>query len=146
MDPARDRRRYQRQQVLLPLRVTEKEPTGRILFQGDTVNVGAGGVYFRTLNWHEMQVGMPVHVIIDIPPEMFQLLPFGGLRGFGEIVRIERPLAEDGKGKPDGRAHHPCGVALRMTTRLRFDPDLHLPRFEAPKTKSNWPSDSARPQ
>ena len=112
---------------MLPLRVMEKEPTGRLLFQGDTVNVGAGGVYFRTLNWHEMRVGMPVHVVIDIPPELFQLLPFGGLRGSGEIVRVESSAHP-----PDADARESCGVALRMTTRLKFDPDLHLPRFLVP--------------
>ena len=91
---------------MLPLRVMEKEPTGRLVFQGDTVNVGAGGVYFRTLNWHDLRVGMPVHVTIDIPPEMFQLLPFGGLRGYGEILRIES--AEAGSDVPHER--HPRGA------------------------------------
>ena len=112
---------------MLPLRVTEKEPTGRLIFQGDTINVGAGGVYFRTLNWHDLSVGTPVHVLIDIPPEMFQLLPFGGLRGSGEIVRIETPARP-----PSPGVREACGVAIRMTTRLKFDPELHLPRFDAP--------------
>jgi hypothetical protein len=114
---------------MLPLRVMEKEPAGRLVFQGDTVNVGAGGIYFRTLNWHDLQVGAPVHLVIDIPPEMFQLMPFGGLRGTGEIVRIESPETSD---LANPRS---AGVAVRMTTRLKFDPELHLPRFEsAPKS------------
>lgn len=130
---------------MLPLRVMEKEPTGRLVFQGDTVNVGAGGVYFRTLNWHELQVGMPVHVTIDIPPEMFQLLPFGGLRGFGEIVRIEGPAGAEAVGTPVPLERHPRGVAVRMTSRLKFDPELHLPRFDAPTRPSPRPSTPGNP-
>ena len=121
---------------MLPLRVMENEPTGRLVFQGDTVNVGAGGVYFKTLNWHELRVGMPVHVTIDIPPEMFQLLPFGGLRGTGEIVRIEPPV----RTSPTERATR--GVAVRMTSRLCFDPDLHLPRFDIPTPPTDAPRTS----
>jgi hypothetical protein len=135
MDSGRDRRRFSRQYVMLPLRVMEKEPTGRLLFQGDTVNVGAGGLYFKTLNWQDLQVGAPVHVVIDIPPEMFQLLPFGGLRGSGEILRIEGPTPLSASGRPT------CGVAVRMTTRLKFDPELHLPQFDAPA-----PHSAPRPQ
>ncbi len=138
MDSPKEKRRFPRQYVMLPLRVMDKEPTGRLLFQGDTVNVGAGGVYFQTLNWHELRVGMPVHIIIDIPPEMFQLLPFGGLRGTGEILRIE-PAARASSSQRETR-----GVAIRMTTRLKFDPDLHLPRFDA-STRPDRPGDHTSP-
>jgi len=131
MTPAKERRRHQRQEVLLPLRVTEKDATGKLLFQGNTVNVGAGGVYFRTLNSQDLHPGMPVHVIIDISPETFQLLPFGGLRGSGKVLRIESPTQKPARRIKDGDAQEvPCGVAVRMTTRLKFDPELHLPRFE----------------
>ena len=140
MESGRDRRRFLRQYVMMPLRVMEKEPTGRLLFQGDTINVGAGGVYFRTLNWHELKVGQPVHIVIDIPPELFQLLPFGGLRGSGEILRIEPPAPHPAS---DGRVS--SGVAVRMTTRLKFDPDLHLPRFDAPFKPASRPSEPANP-
>ena len=128
MIPAKEKRRYQRQEVLLPLRVTEQDAKGKLLFQGNTVNVGAGGVYFQTLNWHEMRLGMRVHVIIDISPETFQLLPFGGLRGTGKVIRIETPPAKKRRGA-DAETEN-AGVAVHMTTRLKFDPDLHLPRFE----------------
>lgn len=124
---------------MLPLRVMEKEPTGRLVFQGDTINVGAGGVYFRTLNWHDLKVGTPVHVIIDIPPEMFQLLPFGGLRGTGEILRVESPETSD-------MGQKSAGVAVRMTTRLKFDAELHLPRFQGasrPPERPNTPPATA---
>ena len=130
MEPAKERRRYQRQQVLLPLRVTEEEAGGKLLFQGNTVNVGAGGVYFKTLNWQDLRVGMSVHVIIDIPPEMFQLLPFGGLRGAGKVIRVERPATSTDAERDEEPSSEHGGVAVRMMSRLRFDPDLHLPRFE----------------
>ena len=133
MAPAKERRRHQRQQVLLPLRVMEKDPEGRLLFQGNTVNVGAGGVYFHTTNWREMPVGTSVHVVIDISPETFQLLPFGGLRGAGKVIRID-PTRSDKEVDPD--PDH-CGVAVRMTSRLRFDPELHLPRFETGEEASH---------
>ena len=130
MKPARERRRHQRQDVLLPLRVTDKDATGKLIHQGHTINVGAGGVYFRTLGERPFRVGERVHVIIDVPPEMFQLLPFGGMTGSGEVVRVE--IASPSKGDyADGRPTE-CGVALRMISRLRFDPDLHLPRFNGP--------------
>ena len=130
MQPAKERRKYQRQQVLLPLRVTEEDARGRLLFQGNTVNVGAGGVYFRTLNWQDIRLGMTVHLIIDVPPEMFQLLPFGGLQGAGKIVRIDRPPSPDTENAMEASlSSGDRGVAIRMISRLRFDPDLHLPRF-----------------
>ena len=129
MIPAKERRRHQRQEVLLPLRVTEEDAKGRLLFQGSTVNVGAGGVYFRTLNWQEVQLGMPVHVVIDISPETFQLLPFGGLRGIGKVIRIDVPTAKEASDPLTDPVEH-AGVAVHMITRLKFDPELHLPRFE----------------
>ncbi|HUW57863.1 MAG TPA: PilZ domain-containing protein [Planctomycetota bacterium] len=137
MEPAKERRKHQRQTVLLPLRVTEEEAGGKLLFQGNTVTVGAGGVYFRTLNWQDLPVGMPVHVTIDIPPEMFQLLPFGGLRGVGKVIRVERPTAPDGGAGSDETSSEHGGVAVRMMSRLRFDPDLHLPRFDRDRRKPN---------
>ena len=132
MQPAKERRKHQRQQVLLPLRVTEEDARGKLLFQGNTVNVGAGGVYFKTLNWQGIPLGTTVHLIIDVPPEMFQLLPFGGLRGAGKVVRMDTWPSPDIRSTveaslpPEDR-----GVAIRMISRLRFDPDLHLPRFES---------------
>jgi len=122
----------------MPLRVTHEDPTGRLLYQGDTANVGAGGVYFRTLNWQEIRVGSVVHVTIDIPPGLLQLLPFGGLQGFGEVIRIDPPAAPKAEGSvPGAPSPEPYGVAIRMTSRLRFDPELHLPRFEGPQRKPN---------
>jgi hypothetical protein len=122
----------------MPLRVTHEDPAGRLLYQGDTINVGAGGVYFRTLNWQDIRPGMAVHVTIDIPPGLLQLLPFGGLRGFGEVIRIDgpRPGTTDSS-VPDDASSLPHGVAIRMTSRLRFDPELHLPRFESHRKKPN---------
>ena len=138
MKPAKEKRRYQRQKVLLPLRLTEQDPKGRVLYQGNTTNVGAGGVYFQTLNWQDLKVGTSVHVVIDVPPEMFQLLPFGGMRGSGEVIRMD-PVESLAAEKPDQAkpSARPRGIAVRMTSRLRFDPELHLPRFEGGKNKPN---------
>jgi hypothetical protein len=102
----------------------DKDATGKLIYQGHTVNVGAGGVYFRTLAERRFHVGERVHVLIDVPPEMFQLLPFGGMTGAGEVVRVE----EEHDARDDDAAGR--GVALKMTSRLRFDPDLHLPMFD----------------
>jgi hypothetical protein len=113
--------------------VTDKDETGEVLYRGSTVNVGAGGVYFKTLNWQDLPLGKCVHVVIDIPPEMFQLLPFGGLLGSGEIVRIDAGFPGEPAGTQTDPSSEHCGVAVRMTTRLRFDPELHLPRFEGRK-------------
>jgi hypothetical protein len=120
----------------MPLRVTHEDPAGRLLYQGNTLNVGAGGVYFRTLSWQDLHLGMTVHVTIDIPPGLLQLLPFGGLRGFGEVIRIDRPASPsaEASGAPSPVPH---GIAIRMTSRLRFDPELHLPRFEGHQKKPN---------
>ena len=136
MEIGNERRKYQRQQVALPLRVAEEDTPGKTLYQGSTVNVGAGGVYFRTPNWQDLRPGMAVHVTIDVPPDMFQLLPFGGLRGSGKVIRIEdMPAKED---RTDGGVSAaPRGVAIRMTSRLRFDSELHLPNFESrPRTQA----------
>jgi hypothetical protein len=118
--------------------VTHEDPAGRLLYQGNTVNVGAGGVYFRTLSWQDIQLGMAVHVTIDIPPGLLQLLPFGGLRGFGEVIRIDHPASPKVEGSAPGvPSPAPRGVAVRMTSRLRFDPELHLPRFEGRQKEPN---------
>jgi len=122
----------------MPLRVTYEDPAGRLLYEGNTLNVGAGGVYFRTVNWQDIRLGMAVHVTIDIPPGLLQLLPFGGLRGFGKVIRVDRPTSVSVAGLADG-ASSPLshGVAIRMTSRLQFDPELHLPRFESHRKRPN---------
>ena len=89
-------------------------------------------VYFQTLHWQDLRVGTPVHVTIDVPPEMFQLLPFGGLRGFGEVVRVDRAdPAEDADGaRGSSSSDDPpprCGIAVRMTTRLAGNATHFLP-------------------
>ena len=121
-----ERRRHQRRQVLLPLCVTEKDAGGRLLFRGDTVNIGAGGIYFHTLNPDDVAVSMPVYVKIEVPSGAFKHLPFGGLSGSGEIVRID-DIGESNGASGSSTTRH--GVAVRMTSKLRFDPDLHLPEF-----------------
>jgi hypothetical protein len=137
MEPVRERRKHQRQDVLLPLRVTEGGVTGKLLYQGNTVNVSAGGVYFKTLNWQELRVGTRVHVVIDVPPELFRRLPFGGMTGTAEVVRVERGSRSPDSLNGDGASlPGQGGVAIRMTSRLRFDPELHLPRFDRDQPKT----------
>jgi hypothetical protein len=136
MQPSNERRKHLRQSIMLPLRVTEKEPTGRLLFEGGTVNVGAGGVYFRTAKQQGIRIGTPVHIVIDIPPEMFQFLPFGGLRGSGEIVRIDQPGVGESS---DDSTSEAFGVAVHMTSRLHFDSEARISKYEPPPRRSDWP-------
>ena len=123
-----EKRRHQRQGVLLPLRVSKSENTGNVLYEGVTINVGAGGVYFRTYGWREFEVGTTVHVVIDVPPEMNQLLSFGGMTGRGTVVRVEdsRRFAQLRTNRDDDR---PCerGVALKFASQLKFEPHVGMP-------------------
>ena len=135
-----EKRKHQRQQVLLPLRVTAADATGNLLYQGITINVGSGGVYFRTYAWRSLCAGMPVDVVISVPPDMLQELPFGGMTGRASIVRVE----ESGRFARLGGAEsveRPTerGVALRFESKLRFEPDVRMP-FETPPEAPEPPS------
>lgn len=133
----KEKRRHQRQDVLLPLRVANGKLTGKILYEGITINVGAGGVYFRTYGWREFEKGTPVDVVIDVPPEMFQLLPFGGMTGRGTVVRVEetgrfaRLSSNSGEDRPSER-----GVALQFDSKLRFDASLSMPMSSQPAKRN----------
>ena len=122
-----EKRRHQRQEVLLPLRVANGDLTGKVLYEGVTINVGAGGVYFRTYRWRDFQAGSPVEVVIDVPAEMNGLLGFGGMMGRGVVVRVEESgrfarLSADRKDdRPSER-----GVALRFESKLTFEAGLDL--------------------
>jgi len=122
-----EKRRHQRQEVLLPLRVADGDLTGKVLYEGVTINVGAGGVYFRTYRWKDFGVGSPVEVVIDVPAEMNDLLPFGGMTGRGTVVRVEesgrfvRLSPEREEDRPSER-----GIALQFESKLRFETGLGL--------------------
>ena len=117
-----EKRCHQRQEVLLPLYVANGEVTGKVLYEGVTINVGAGGVYFRTYGWRDFEVGGCVEVVIDVPAEMDGLLPFGGMTGRGTVVRVEESgrFARLSSGRGDDRPSE-RGVALRFDTRLKFE-------------------------
>ncbi len=123
--------------MLLPLRVADSKLTGKVLYEGITINVGAGGVYFRTYGWREFEIGTPVNVAIDVPPEMFQLLPFGGMTGQGTVVRVEetgrfaRLSRNSDEDRPSER-----GVALQFDSKLRFDADLSMPMSGPPAERN----------
>ena len=122
-----EKRRHLRQEVLLPLRVAHGGLTGKVLYEGVTINVAAGGVYFRTYGWRDFEVGGRVEVVIDVPTEMIGLLPFGGMTGRGTVIRVEESsgfsrLSRDGADcRPSER-----GVALRFDSKLRFEADLGM--------------------
>lgn len=120
-------RRHQRQGVLLPLRVVNGDLTGKVLYEGVTINVAAGGVYFRTYGWRDFAVGAQVEIIINVPAEMNGLLPFGGMTGQGTVVRVEdsgrySKLSRENEGyRPSER-----GVAVRFDSKLRFESDIGM--------------------
>lgn len=122
-----EKRRHQRQRVLLPLRVVNGDLTGKVLYEGVTINVAAGGVYFRTYGWRDFGVGAPVEVIIDVPAEMSGILPFGGMTGRGTVVRVEecgrfsRLSREHEDDRPSER-----GVAVRFDSKLRFESGIGM--------------------
>jgi hypothetical protein len=117
-----EKRKHQRQHVLLPLRVADGELTGKVLYEGVTLNVAPGGVYFRTYGWRDLKVGSPVVVSIDVPPEMFQVLPSGGMTGRGTVIRVEKS-GQFARLAPEGDEDRPTerGVALRFDGKLAFE-------------------------
>lgn len=123
-----EKRRHLRQEVLLPLRVANGDLTGRVLYEGVTINVAAGGVYFRTYGWRDFEVGAQVEVVIDVPAEMDGLLPFGGMKGRGAVVRVEESgrFARLSRDRQDDRPSE-RGVALKFDSKLRFESDLGIP-------------------
>jgi hypothetical protein len=122
-----EKRRHLRQDVLLPLRVANGDLTGNVLYEGVTLNVGAGGVYFRTYGWRDFKIGSRVEVVIDVPPEMNGLLPFGGMTGTGTVLRVERS-GRFASLAPDTEEDRPCerGVALEFDSKLRFETGINL--------------------
>ena len=109
------------------MRVVNGDLTGKVLYEGVTINVAAGGVYFRTYGWRDFAVGGQVEVIIDVPAEMSGLLPFGGMTGQGSVIRVEdcgrysRLSRENEDYRPSER-----GVAVRFDSKLRFETDIGM--------------------
>ena len=109
-----EQRGGERRSMLLPLRVSRDTET---LFEGATVDVGGGGVYFRMPGGERLSVGTTVRVEMSVPAELA-----GGRLGYhtmktAKVVRVEnRTLAHKVGCHP-----RDCGVALA------FEPEVLTP-------------------
>ena len=82
---------------------------------GTTENVSPGGIYFRTTQWHELEVGQEIAVSLS-GFSAYNLGPlFRTLRGEAEILRLEPPGEE--VDAPYGQA----GVAVKFGEPPRMD-------------------------
>ncbi len=102
-----EKRGWDRRSVLLPMRVSVD---GRTLFEGATLDVSAGGVYFRMPHGEELAVGQRVWVEVSVPAEMTGG-PFGYRASRGATVaRVEN----DSLASRVGCRPRTCGVALAL--------------------------------
>jgi len=109
-----EKRRGERRSVLLPMRVTRGAET---LFEGATVDVSIGGVYFRMLCGETLSVGTRVRVEMSVPAELS-----GGALGYhttksATVVRVE----DETLARRLGCHPRDCGVALA------FEPEVIVP-------------------
>jgi hypothetical protein len=105
-----EKRRRERKNALLPIRVSQE---GRTLFEGATLDVSRDGVFVRIPRGEQLPVGTRVGVEMSVPWELT-----GGSLGYrlwksATVVRVEdRTLA-----RQVGCHPRACGVALA------FDPE-----------------------
>ncbi len=109
-----EKRSGERRSALLPMRVTRD---GETLFEGATVDVGIGGIYFRMPCGEELSVGTRVRVEISVPAELS-----GGSLGYhttksATVVRVE----DETLARQLGCHPRDCGVGLA------FEPEVIVP-------------------
>jgi len=86
---------------------------GRANGRGTTRNVSAGGIYFRTPSWQELEPGTILQVKLsgfgqyDVGPI------FRSLEGEAEVLRLNPPVEKEEDNK--------AGVALRFQESPQFD-------------------------
>jgi len=81
-----EKRRFKRLQITLGLSCREVGSTTDALYNGCTINVSPGGLYFETAD-AAFETGNLLKVELTIPPTP-GLLEFGGrISGFGRVLR-----------------------------------------------------------
>lgn len=104
-----EKRGWDRRSALLPMRVSV---AGRAVFEGATLDVSAGGVYFRMPGGSDAigTVGSRVWVEVSVPAELTGG-PFGYRASRGAtVVRVEN----DSLASQVGCRPKSCGVALAL--------------------------------
>lgn len=114
MDNKTERRKWPR--LPLKLNVEFFSPSREELEgTGTTENVSAGGIYFRTTQWHELEVGQDIAVSLS-GFSAYNLGPlFRTLRGEAEILRLEPP------GEEAEPSYGQAGVAVQFGETPRMD-------------------------
>ena len=102
-----EKRGWDRRSLLVPMRVSV---AGREVFEGATLDVSAGGVYFRMPGGEKLAVGTRVWVEVNVPAELT-----GGPFGYrasraATVVRVEN----DTLASRVGCRPRNCGVALAL--------------------------------
>ena len=83
-----EKRRHKRLGAKYNLSCRKVGSTGNISYDGHTVNVSTGGLYFETLS-ETFEPGDLLHVELSIPPTS-GLLEFGGkIAGFAKVLRTD---------------------------------------------------------
>ncbi|MBN2181324.1 MAG: PilZ domain-containing protein [Sedimentisphaerales bacterium] len=84
-----ERRKYKRQRIDCDISCVELDSLRKLIYSGNTVNVGQGGLFFET-SGVEFEQGDVLRIQLKISPTP-GLLEFGGrLRGFVKVLRIGR--------------------------------------------------------
>ena len=106
-----EKRRRERRDVLLPMRVTMDH---RTLFEGATLDVSTGGVYFRMPSGEKLAVGTRLWVEMSVPAELS-----GGPLGH-HTMRRARVVRIDSATLARQVGCHPreCGVAVAFEPRV----------------------------
>ena len=113
-----EKRRVDRRNMLLPLRVTRD---GETLFEGATMDVSDGGIYFRMPGGEMLLPGSRLHVEMSIPTHLSSGRFGIHLSRSATVVRVEnRTLAHRVGCHPKS-----CGIALAL------DPEVVTPAVAA---------------
>ena len=109
-----EKRRRERRSMFLPMRVSTD---GEMLFEGATLDVSSGGVYFRMPGGERLSVGTKLRVEMSVPAELA-----GGTLGYHTMKNATVVRVENGTlARRLGCHPHDCGVALV------FDPEVVTP-------------------
>ncbi len=108
-----ERRKWPRLELRLSVQFDSPAPRREAHGVGSTENVSAGGIYFLTSSWDQLEEGMKLQLQLSGLSQYNAGPIFRSLEGEGTVLRLETPAEE-------GQEYSKAGVAVRFDRKPRI--------------------------